>query len=257
MSILRAIRALMPGLPVLYVADQAHVPYGNRTPDEIRGFAEGITRFFIRNGGRLVVIACNTASAAALTGLRGQYPDRIFVGMEPAIKPAVGQTRTGVIGVLATQATFQGRLYASLVERFGQEVTILQDTCAGLVTQIETGNLDAIATREILEKALRPMLARGVDTLVLGCTHYPFAIPAIREIAGQEVQVIDPAPAVAAQVKRLLRSAGLPRAGKNTRPVRYYTTGDPRSMEALLPVLLGEKGPIEPLRWVEGELEPV
>ena len=155
------------------------------------------------------MVACNTASAAALQHLRQVFPEVPFVGMEPAVKPAAEQTRTGVVGVLATPATFQGALYASVVERFANGVTLLQSTCPGLVGQIEAGDLDGPVTRGILEEALGPMLAKGIDTVVLGCTHYPFVIPLIEEIAGPGVRVIDPAPAVARQVARLLDEHGL------------------------------------------------
>jgi glutamate racemase len=169
--------------------------------------------------------------------------------MEPAVKPAAEQTHSGVVGVLATPATFQGALYASVVERFANGVELMQDTCSGLVGQIEKGELDGPETRRILEKALRPMLDRGIDTVVLGCTHYPFVIPLIQEIVGPDVRVIDPAPAVARQTARLLDANGL----KNSGPVRgglhFYTTGDVNEFTALLPVLLGEMGEIEGLVW--------
>jgi glutamate racemase len=204
LSVLREIRAQIPAAHLLYFADQAHVPYGPRPLEEVRAFAEEITRFLLAQGAQGIVVACNTASAAALHSLRAQFPQVPFVGMEPAVKPAAEHTRTGVVGVLATPATFQGALYASVLERFAQGVTVMQDTCPGLVGQIEQGALESAETRQILEKALRPMLARGMDTVVLGCTHYPFAIPLIQQIVGDSVRVIDPAPAVARQVRRVL-----------------------------------------------------
>ena len=204
LSVLRAIRQQMPQQPVVYLADQAHVPYGPRSLEEVRAFSEEITRFLYAQGARLIVVACNAASAAALHHLRRLFPEVPFVGMEPAVKPAAEQTRTGVVGVLATPATFQGELYASVVERFAQGVRLLQDTCPGLVKQIEAGQLYSPSTRAILERALLPMLAENIDTIVLGCTHYPFVIPLIQEIAGPGVRVIDPAPAVARQANRLI-----------------------------------------------------
>ncbi|RPJ38479.1 MAG: glutamate racemase, partial [Chloroflexi bacterium] len=164
LSVLRAIRAQLPCHPVIYLADQAHVPYGARTKDEVRAFAVGITRFLISRGAELIVIACNAASAAALYHLRSVFPEVQFVGMEPAVKPAVSITHSGVIGVLATPVTFQGELYASVVERYARGVTILKDTCPGLVKQIEEGQLDSPETRAILERALQPMVAAGLDT---------------------------------------------------------------------------------------------
>ncbi|HWQ45540.1 MAG TPA: glutamate racemase, partial [Longilinea sp.] len=174
LSVLRAIRNQAPQIDILFVADQAHVPYGPRPLDEVRSFSDAITRWLLDQGAQLILVACNAASAASLHWLRERYPDIPFVGMEPAVKPAVEQTHTRVVGVLATPATFQGALYASVVERFAQDVTLLTDTCPGLVKQIEAGDLDGKITRQILEKALLPMLEKGIDTVVLGCTHYPF-----------------------------------------------------------------------------------
>ncbi len=250
LSVLRAIRQQMPQQPVVYLADQAHVPYGPRSLEEVRAFSEGITRFLYSQGARLIVVACNAASAAALHYLRRVFPDVPFVGMEPAVKPAAEQTRTGVVGVLATPATFQGELYASVVERFAGGVRLLQDTCPGLVKQIEDGQLASPATRAILERALLPMLAENIDTIVLGCTHYPFVIPLIQEIAGPGVRVIDPAPAVARQVERLLQAAGL-QSGPQDAPgwVRYYTSANPSALQGLLPDLLGCSAVVQHSGW--------
>jgi glutamate racemase len=254
LSVVRAIHALVPEQPLIYLADQAHVPYGPRPLEEVRQFSEAITRYLLNQGARLIVVACNTASAAALHQLRVGFPGIPFVGMEPAVKPAAEQTITGVVGVLATPATFQGDLYASVVERFGQGVTLLQDTCPGLVQQIEAGDLTGSRTRLILEQALHPMLARGIDTIVLGCTHYPFVIPLIQEIAGPAVRVIDPAPAVARQTTRLLEQHDLLPAGANPDPERFITTGQQENFSALLSKLLGRNHAAEKLSWQESEL---
>jgi len=149
LSVLRAIRVQLPFHPTVYLADQAHVPYGARTKEEVRAFAVEITRFLLSQGAQVIVVACNAASAAALHDLRVVFPDVPFVGMEPAVKPAATTTHSGVIGVLATPVTFQGELYASVVERFAKGVTVLQDTCPGLVKQIENGHLDSPDTRAI------------------------------------------------------------------------------------------------------------
>jgi len=232
----RVIHQQLPGQPVIYLADQAHVPYGPRPLAEVRSFSEAITRCLLDGGARLIVVACNTASAAALRHLREIFPGVPFVGMEPAVKPAVESTRTGMVGVLATPATFQGALYASVVERFANGVTLLQHTCPGLVSQIEAGDLDGDQTRAILTEALQPMLARG--------------IPLIEQIAGPGVRVIDPAPAVARQTGRLLDSFGLRPAGLPPVPARrYLTTGDPGLLQRLLPRLIGESGRVEGLHW--------
>jgi len=263
LTVLRAIHQLMPDEPLLYLADQAHVPYGPRRLEEVRQFSEVITRYLLDQGARLIVVACNTASAAALRHLRSTFPDVPFVGMEPAVKPAAEHTRSGVVGVLATPATFQGELYASVVERFGRGVKLLQHTCPGLVTQIESGALESTETRRILEEALQPMLEQGIDTVVLGCTHYSFVIPLIQQIAGQGVRVIDPAPAVARQVQRLLVASNLlelesmPQEVILQKPqplLQFITTGDPARLESMLPGLLGENAPVGFLIWKGNKL---
>jgi len=264
LSVLRVLRLLVPQVEMIFVADQAHVPYGTRTLEEVRSFSVGITRFLIEQGAGLVVVACNTASAAALYHLRAIFPDLPFVGMEPALKPAAEQSQSRVVGVLATPATFQGKLYASVVNRFARGLTVLEDTCPGLVAQIEAGDLEGPRTREILETALHPMLARGADRVVLGCTHYPFVIPLIGRVIQdylrasgsiRPVEVIDPAPAVASQAVRLL--AGIPgarQASGTDAPLRLFTTGQTGQLEALLPRLLNMDAPVRSATWDESRL---
>jgi glutamate racemase len=250
LSVLRAIRRLMPEESILYLADQAHVPYGPRSLKQVRNFSEAITRFLLDQGAKLIVVACNTASAAGLHYLRSRFSNLQFVGMEPAVKPAAEKTKSGLVGVLATPATFQGALYASVLERFANGVRILQDTCSGLVGQIESGELDGNETHAILEEALRPMLDCGIDTVVLGCTHYPFVIPLIEEIVGESVRVIDPAPAVAKQAKRLLEADGMKNPAGERALVRFYTSGDVDAFQSLLPELLGESGEVLKVVWL-------
>jgi glutamate racemase len=249
LSVLRAIRQQMPEESVIYFGDQGHVPYGPRPLEQVRDFSEGITRFLLNKGAKIIVVACNAASAAALTYLRQTFPDISFVGMEPAVKPAAEHTETGAVGVLATPATFQGALYASVVERFANGVELLQDPCVGLVQQIEKGDLNGTVTRKILENALHPMLEKNIDTVVLACTHYPFVIPLIQEIVGEKVRVIDPAPAVARQTKRLLEAKGLKNQIGERGEVRFFTSGDPDSLQSLLPKLLGENGSVHAAYW--------
>jgi glutamate racemase len=256
-SVLREIRILQPAESVLYFADQGHVPYGPRGLDEVRRFSEQITSFLLGLGAKLIVVACNTASAAALQQLRKTFPETSFVGMEPAVKPAAESTQSHVVGVLATPATFQGALYASVVERFASGVTILQDTCSGLVSQIENGELDSPTTQEILERALLPMLEQGIDTVVLGCTHYPFVIPLIKQIVGPDVKVIDPAPAVARQVSRLLELAELKNPGYQRSVLRFFTSGEAAQLALRLPTLLGETGEIQKIVWKGGEIHSI
>ena len=249
LSVLRAMRAQMPEEDVIYFGDQGHVPYGPRSMEQIQNFSGAITKFLLDRNSKLIVVACNTASAAALTHLRGRFPNIPFVGMEPAVKPAAETTKTGKVGVLATPATFQGALYASVVERFGAGVELFQHTCPGLVGQIEKGELDSSVTRAILEDALNPMLEKNIDTVVLGCTHYPFVIPLIEQIVGDKVRVIDPAPSVARQVKRLLEAGGMKSQARELGSVRFFTSGNTRSMESILPLLLGNEGNVESVVW--------
>lgn len=223
LSVLRHIQRLLPGERLLYFADQAHVPYGRRSAEEIRLFSEQITRFLIAKDASIIVVACNTATAAAIDHLRQTFPETPFVGMEPAVKPGAAKTRNGKIGVLATAGTFESQRYASLLARFAGNITAYESACPGLVEQIEAGELESKETEVILQKAIRPMLAHGVDTLILGCTHYPFVLPLIKRIAGNNVAVIDPAPAVAQQVKRVFKEQGhSPVKGE----IHLFTTGD-------------------------------
>jgi glutamate racemase len=244
-------RQLMPEEPVLYFGDQGHVPYGPRPMHQVCDFSETITRFLLDQGAKLIVVACNAASAAALHYLREKFPAVPFVGMEPAVKPAAEHTQSRLVGVLATPATFQGALYASVIERFANGVQVLQHTCPGLVGQIEKGDLEGDETRAILEDALRPMLERGIDTIVLGCTHYPFVIPLIEQIVGESVRVIDPAPAVAKQAKRLLESQRMKSPARGRAEVQLYTSGEKNALISLLPKLLGENGTVHPVTWLD------
>src|SRR6266540_2256510 len=255
-SVLRAIREQMPQESVIYFGDQGHIPYGSRPMEQIRNFSEAITNFLLKEKVKIIVVACNTASAAALKYLRKKFPDVQFVGMEPAVKPAAEHTQTGRVGVLATPATFQGALYASVVERFPNGVKLYQDTCSGLVQQIEQGKLDNEETRQILENALLPMLEKNIDTVVLGCTHYPFVIPLIQQIVGdaKQVRVIDPAPAVAKQTGRLLEARGMRNKPGSKCDVRFYTSGDPSVLKSLLPMLLGESGEVEKVEWSDSHI---
>ena len=202
LSVYREIRKKLPSNPIIYFADQFHVPYGPRTLEEVFSLSFVVTNFLVKLGASVIVIACNTASAAALYRLREIYPDIPFVGMEPAVKPAAEHTHTGSVGVLATPATFQSKLYNSVVERFAKSVKIYQDTCSGLVQEIEKGNFSGSKTKNILINALTPMMEKEIDSVVLGCTHYPFVIPVIKEIVGPDISVIDPSPAIATQTYR-------------------------------------------------------
>jgi glutamate racemase len=254
LSVLKEIRALLPDEPLLYLADQQHVPYGSRSLEEVRRFSEGISRFLIELGIRLIVVACNTASAAALHHLRKIFPDTPFVGMEPAVKPAAISTKSQKVGVLATPATFQGKLFASVVERFGQGVEIIEQTLPGLVERIEAGDQDSSATRAILKRGIEPLIAHGVDTLVLACTHYPFVLAGIREVAGAGIQVIDPSPAIAQQTKRLFDQLALMPRNKGSVAVLYYSTSNPELLVSMADRLIHLPGEARHAIWKEYRL---
>jgi glutamate racemase len=239
LAVLRELRRLESDIDVLYVADQAWAPYGERSLAEVRSRAVAITTALIAHGASPIVVACNSASAAALHPLRDRFSDVAFVGMEPAVKPATERTRRGVIGVLATDATFQGELYASVVRRFANGSRVVGQACPGLAVAIEAG-ADGATTGSLARRYVEPLLTAGVDTIVVGCTHYSFITPTLRQIAGSDVEVIDPVVAVARQVLRLLDE--IPR-GK----VWYRTTGDARRFAEQVRNLMYEDVEVEPL----------
>lgn len=255
LSVLRSIHDRLPHLEIIFFADQAHVPYGRRQLDEIRSFSQQITLFLLERDIDLLVVACNTASAAALKFLRQQFPRLPIVGMEPAVKPASEQTRTRAVGVLATPATFQGELYQSLVHKYGEGLQIYQDTCPGLVEEIEAGNLTGEKTRSILENALLPMITLNVDTIVLGCTHYPFVIDTMRRIAGKHIQVIDPAPAVAHRVQALLNQQFPERMPiSSSGSTQFFTSGDPLVLQKQIKLLIGLETAVRSAHWEDGRV---
>ena len=238
LSVLREIWAQLPSEDTVYFADAAHCPYGARSADEIRELSVNIADFLIQRGAEVIVVACNTASAAALRHLRERFSVPI-VGMEPAVKPAAERTHTGKVGVIATQVTFQGELFARLVERFATGVDVLTQACPGLVEQVETGRLDDPETDHLLRLYLQPMVEAGIDSLALGCTHYPFLREAIRHIVGTEVEIIDPAPAVARQTARVMARNGLLRISHKPARHLFFTSGDPAAFAAAAGRLLG------------------
>ena len=247
--ILKHLQLELPGYNYVFFGDQGHVPYGNRPMEEIKSFSESITKFLIERDCKIIVIACNTASAVSLKYLREKFPKIIFVGMEPAIKPAVEKTHTKKVGVLATPATFQGELYNSVVEKFAQDVEIFTDTCPGLVDQIEKGELGGNETRDILEKALNPMLEKNIDTVVLGCTHYPFVIPLIQKIVGEKVNVIDPTSSVVRQVARVLNENGFLSDLLDIRIINIFTSGKKDDMKPVLLKLFDKDMKVEEITW--------
>ena len=245
LSVLGHVRALLPHLPLLYVADSGHVPYGDKTPDYIRERSLALAEFLAARGAAAVVIACNTATAAAAAALRARF-DIPVVGMEPAVKPAVAATRSGVVGVLATVGTLESARFAALLEQYAGEVEIVTQACPGLVERVEAGDLDSPVTRGLVERYTQPLLERGADTIVLGCTHYPFLKPLIGAVVGSGIALIDTGEAVARQVVRRL-PAELAHATSDTPADRFWSTGDARSAQPIFARLWGQPVHVEAL----------
>ena len=253
LSIWREIMRQLPHESTVYLADQAHVPYGPRAATEIRAFCDGIVECLLDIGCKAIVVACNTASAVALKHLRERFPAVPIIGLEPAVKPAAAITRTGVIGVMATPATFQGRLYRATVGRHAAGLRVVDRVCGGLAELIESGAPDGPGTQAQLEGYVRPMLDAGADVIVLGCTHYPFAIEPIRRIAGPGVTVIDPAPAVARHLGQVLLHRGL-RRHEGVGEHRFLTTGEAARFDAIARRLVAVAAGSVMLRWSDGRL---
>ena len=203
LTVLRELIKILPGEDYVYYSDGANCPYGPKDPQFIVERASEITDTLIARGAEMIVVACNTATAAAISTLRSRY-DIPFIGMEPAIKPAILQSRSGVVGVLATSGTFKGRLYLDTLARFAGEVKVIEKVGTGLVEAVEKGDFGSDNLKTLLHTYIDPMIEAGADHIVLGCTHYPFLEGTIRTIAGEGITIVNPAPAVARQARRIL-----------------------------------------------------
>ncbi len=226
LSVLREIRRELPGENLLYVADSACAPYGDKPPEFIEARSVAITQFLLACNAKAIVVACNTATGAAAAVLRTRFSMPI-VAMEPAIKPAAAQTRSGVIGVLATRRTLASHNFVKLFARYGDDVEILAQACPGLVEQVEAGDLSGARTRDLLEQYVMPLVMRRADTLVLGCTHYPFLSPLLKDIVGPEVAVIDSSEAVARQLRSRLVAADLLADAGEAGAECFWTSAEP------------------------------
>ncbi len=256
LSVLREILKVLPRERFVYYADNANCPYGEKTPEFIQGRSREITEHLLSRGAQIIVVACNTATAAAISTLRNEYPVR-FIGMEPAVKPAALSSKTGVIGVLATAGTLKGTKYLTAKEFYEDNVKIVEHVGQGFVELVENGILDGPQAEETVRGSLRPLLTTGADRIVLGCTHYPFLRNVIQRIAGPNVQIIDPAPAVARHLIEVMREEGLPvdkvagpvvRHGSPTieatsaPDIELITSGDDTSARQILRIILEEDG---------------
>ena len=236
LSVLRHIRQTLPDENLIYIADSAHVPYGDKSPQFIEQRALKLTRFLISQGADAIVIACNTATSAAAASLRSQFGIPI-IGMEPAVKPAVAATRSGVVGVLATTGTLESARFAALLDRYAGAVKIVTQGCPGLVEQVEQGDLHGTHTRELIARYTVPLLDQGADTLILGCTHYPFLAPLIHEITGAGITLVDTGEAVARHLRRRLLDELPARSGNGS--ASFFTSGDEERSGHIMSMLWG------------------
>jgi len=250
-SVLREIRRALPAEDLIYLADSAYTPYGDRPSAVITERAIAMVQLLERHGVKAVVVACNTATGIAVDELRARFSMPI-VAIEPAVKPAAARTRSGVVGVLATTQTLASERFSKLVETHAAGVRVVTQPSPGLVERVEAGELSGPATRSLVEQYVKPLLATGADTIVLGCTHYPFLSAVIQDVAGPDVTVIDPAVAVARELRRRLENGGLLKArpakaghADHAGTERFWTTGPPAQSQAVMAQLWGT--PIEVL----------
>jgi glutamate racemase len=246
LTVLKEIRGLLPHEDLLYVADSGHAPWGDKPVEVIRRFALEIASFLIARGAKAIVIACNVGTAAAAEAVRGAVTVPV-VAMEPAVKPAARATRNGVVGVLTTVGTSESDRFKSLLERFGSKATVVTQAAPGLVERIEAGDVDGPQTRALVERYTAPFKQAGADTIVLGCTHYPFLKTVIADLVGSDVTLIDTGEAVARQLRRVLQERGLlnPRSQPGT--VRFWSSGDLQLARRVIPALYGAAAEVERL----------
>jgi glutamate racemase len=242
LSVLRSIRQALPHESLVYVADTGHAPYGDKPAAHIVDRTLRVGRWLAAGGVRAITVACNTATMVAVRELR-QCTHLPVVAIEPAIKPAVGLSSRGVVGVLATQQTIQSEGVARLIERYAQGARVVLQACPGWVEQVERGDLDSPATLALLRQHTHALIEAGADVWVLGCTHFPFLWAGLRQIAGPDVTFIDPADAVARELRRRLSEAG---GGRSDAPTGrgtefFYTTGDPTLTREVMSMLWGRR----------------
>jgi len=221
-SVLQHIHALLPNEQLLYVADSKYAPYGNKSPAEIQARCVELSDFLIANHAKAIVVACNTATAAAIDMMREKYALPI-VGMEPAVKPAAAASKNGIIGVLATTGTLKSAQFAGLLESYGRNVKVVTQACVGLVECVERGELQADSTLQLVKKYCQPLLDEGADTIVLGCTHYPFVRSLIEQVVGAQVSLIDTGAAVAKQLQKRLAALDLLTSESQVGSVQFWT----------------------------------
>lgn len=270
LSVLKEITRLLPEAEYIYYSDNAHCPYGEKSPEYIQDRARAITERLLKEGADVIVVACNTATAAAISVLRSEYSDassqevhdRIqkltggrhdhicFIGMEPAVKPAALGTRTGVVGVLATAGTLKGSKYLKTKESVDDQVNVFEHVGRGFVELVEEGRLSGSEAEDVVKASLGPLLSAGADIIVLGCTHYPFLLPVLQKVAGPDIRFIDPAPAVARQLVHVLERDGMLSAGEASSALARNSSAVPSSPH----VKLLSSGDPEPLHHLYGTI---
>lgn len=270
LSVLKEITRLLPEAEYVYYSDNAHCPYGEKSPEHIQDRARAITERLLKEGADVIVVACNTATAAAISVLRSEYSnassqevrDKVreltggrhdhicFIGMEPAVKPAALGTRTGVVGVLATAGTLKGSKYLKTKESVDDQVNVFEHVGRGFVELVEEGRLSGSEAEDVVKASLGPLLSAGADIIVLGCTHYPFLLPVLQKVAGPDIRFIDPAPAVARQLVHVLERDGMLSAGEASSALARNASAVPSSPH----VKLLSSGDPEPLHHLYGTI---
>lgn len=270
LSVLKEITRLLPEAEYVYYSDNAHCPYGEKSPEYIQDRARAITERLLKEGADVIVVACNTATAAAISVLRSEYSDAssqevrdkvreltggrhdhiCFIGMEPAVKPAALGTRTGVVGVLATAGTLKGSKYLKTKESVDDQVNVFEHVGRGFVELVEEGRLSGSEAEDVVKASLGPLLSAGADIIVLGCTHYPFLLPVLQKVAGPDIRFIDPAPAVARQLVHVLKRDGMLSAGEASSALARNASAVPSSPH----VKLLSSGEAEPLHHLYGTI---
>jgi glutamate racemase len=237
LSVMKEIQVLLPHENLIYLADSGNVPYGDKTPQFIVNRCLKISEFLISQGCKCIVIACNTASAGGIKAVRMKWTDVPVIGMEPAVKPAVAATKTGVVGVLATVGTLKSAQFAGLLEKFAGASKVITQPAPGLVECVEEGDLESEKTLALVESFVNPLLEKNADVIVLGCTHYPFLKKIIAKIAGSSVSIIDTGGAVARQVQRRLQMMQIETQSKQNGNLKFFTSGDLKKTERALNLL--------------------
>lgn len=246
LSVLRDIRRELWNEDLVYVADSLHAPYGDKSAEFIEARAIAIAQFLLNQQVKAMVVACNTATSAAVAELRARFHMPI-IAMEPAVKPAVAKTKSGVVGVMATRRTVASENFLNLLERFSGNVDIVVQPCPGLAEQVEAGDLSGEKTRSLLERYICPLVRRGADTIVLGCTHYPFLQSMIQAIAGPGVSIIDPGEAIARELRRRLAHARLSSCEERRGREWFWTSDSAGNAQVVISQLWQARVDVEPM----------